>query len=174
MTNEQAPAPTDAVIARSQSTYDLVVFGKDSESILAGREALLEWAKRKLNDERDELIDLGANLAIAIQRNWNTEPWERRVYKQKKRIEYYEKIAGALEAGYVLMPTIPMDIIAVRTRKNAPQRERLPGRIEDLRLRHREREIDRGKRVRFRVRPFIRARRECSFLICWYVDTKAL
>lgn len=115
-----ARTPPDPVIARESASYDLVVFGKDTEAILAGQTAMIEWVDRKLADERAEQTDMAQNLLQSIQRGWRTEGWERRVAKQKKRVTYYEKIKAALEAGYVIMPAIQMDVFAVRTSKRRP------------------------------------------------------
>lgn len=100
---------------------DIVVIARNPEQMKLSQEALITWATGKLAEYQADYEDLEANLKIAAQRKWRTEPFKRRSAIAKKKVEFYEKIKAALEAGYCIVPDIPgMDVFAIRTtRKHA-------------------------------------------------------
>src|SRR5436190_12111210 len=83
--------------------------------------ALIDWCKRKIALMKREQAESEENLAHALKSHWRTVPFKRSADMFKKRAEFYSKMLIALEAGYTIVPNMPLQLFAVRTdRKSVP------------------------------------------------------
>lgn len=98
----------------------LVVFAQNRVEMMEAQTQSVGWAFNKLNEIREELAEAEMNLEVAKTRKWKITGWQNVVRRIKKRVEYYEKIHAALSAGYVIVPNFPIDVFAIRTRRNHP------------------------------------------------------
>lgn len=101
-------------------TRALTVFARNPQEMNVAQGQIIEWSLRKLGDLRAEKDDLEENLSIAAKNGWRTVTLKRQVARVTKRIEFHRKVKAALEAGYCIVPTFPIDIFAVRTTKTSP------------------------------------------------------
>lgn len=74
--------------------------------------------KRTLDADFNELSQA---LDSAMKNGWATKALRNQLNKVGRRITFYDKMAAAVEAGYVIMPSLPMDVIAIRTRAQKPR-----------------------------------------------------
>jgi hypothetical protein len=81
---------------------------------------MTDWAENRLREARRNLTDIEINLEQAQENGWHLRGWQDQRRIAKKQVEFYEKVHAALAAGYVIIPDFPMDIFAVRTKKNYP------------------------------------------------------
>lgn len=73
------------------------------------------WAQKRLDEARAEYGELDAAATKAKQQRWNHTAIRRAANNAIGRITFYEKVVGALEAGYMLFPPVPnADVIALR------------------------------------------------------------
>lgn len=98
----------------------LVVLAKNRAEMVEAQTQSVEWAFNKLQHTRAVLEEAEANLTLAAEQMWQTSGWERVVKREKKKVQYYEKIHAALSAGYVIIPNFPIDVFAIRTNRNYP------------------------------------------------------
>jgi hypothetical protein len=68
-----------------------------------------------------EFEELAAALESAVKNGWGTKALRNQCNKVQRRITFYDKLSLAVEAGYVIMPSLPMDVIAIRTRAQEPR-----------------------------------------------------
>lgn len=99
---------------------DLTVFAKNRSQMMESQNQLIDWAATKLNEELANLVDVTANLEQAKQGKWKLSGWQNQKRIAQKKVDFYQKIAAALEAGYVIVPDFPIDIFAVRTNRAYP------------------------------------------------------
>lgn len=99
---------------------DLTVFAKNKTQMLEAQNRLIDWATGKLNEELANLVDVTNNLELARKENWNLSGWRRQKLIAQKKVDFYQKIVAALEAGYVIVPDFPIDVFAVRTKRDYP------------------------------------------------------
>ncbi len=90
------------------------------EQMGKAQDGLILWAEKKILELKEELKDHEENLAIAKKRKIRTDPYKRYIAKTTKRIEFYEKIQGALKEGYCVVPDMDCDLFAVRTTRKTP------------------------------------------------------
>jgi len=107
------------VTERSGGNVELTATSADAIPHLQGE--LLAWARQKLELVKSEWDEAAETYLAACDANFRTAPLERAAARQEKRYEFYSKILAALEAGYVLMPTLGVDVFAVRTNRKGPK-----------------------------------------------------
>lgn len=82
---------------------------------------LIAWCGQKMRELGKEYKDLSENLAIAKKAKWQTVGWKRAVAKSKARIQYYQKIRIAVKEGYLIIPNLSAEIMAVRVEQASPR-----------------------------------------------------
>lgn len=100
---------------------DFTVIATTPAGMIEAQQSLIGWADKKIASVQLELNEASEQLAIAVQRKWKQDAWKRQVKKHQSRIEFYEKIKAALNAGYYIVPPFPIDVFAIRTSKNLPK-----------------------------------------------------
>lgn len=113
MSTELTLRPTDVVVEASASAEHL-------DQLPNMQASLVEWCREKLIRTQAEAKELWESLAHAKVHKWNTKVLKRHAVLATARVGYYEKVLGALVAGYCLFPTIDCDVFAVRTDKESP------------------------------------------------------
>ncbi len=107
------------------SSKELTVVEKPQESFLAitkpaevgqMQASMLRWCQGKLEASRNEYDEASEALEEARKQKWATKRLRNMVNRQRKRVQFYEKVVAALEEGYQLVPTTyDCSVFAVRT-----------------------------------------------------------
>jgi len=100
---------------------DFTVIATTPAAMVEAQKSLIVWADRKIEAVKLESKEAIEQLAIAVERKWKTDAWRRQVAKYEHRVEFYQKIKAALEAGYYIVPPFPIDVFAIRTNKAVPK-----------------------------------------------------
>lgn len=83
------------------------------------QQSLAGWCRAKLNEVRREYAILAEGQRHAKEQGWATKHFVRGQAAARHRVVYYEKMARALEAGYLLIPSFKeIDLLAVRVDPN--------------------------------------------------------
>lgn len=82
---------------------------------------LIEWCKNKILELKSDLADLEGAYNHAKKHAWKYSTYKTHALKCAKRITYYEKVLGALEAGYCIVPNFPVTVFAIRTKRKDPE-----------------------------------------------------
>lgn len=118
MSDNNLPATTELT---ADMPADFTVIATTPAGMIEAQKSLIEWSDRKIATIRAESAEAIEQLAIAVQRKWKTDAWRRQVAKYERRIEFYEKIKAALNAGYYIVPPFPIDVFAIRTKRETPK-----------------------------------------------------
>lgn len=81
---------------------------------------LSDWCGRKIRALNDEIDELEVHQRLAIENGWKTSVVVSSLNRATRRITYYKKMRAALEAGYLLVPNMPIDVLAVRVKRATP------------------------------------------------------
>jgi hypothetical protein len=101
---------------------DLVVVATNATQMAVAQKNLVVWAEEKVNALIAERDEQQQNLDIAKKRKWRITPFQRLVTRLGARVEFYEKIKAALEAGYTIVPNFAeIDVFAMRTTRQRPR-----------------------------------------------------
>lgn len=91
--------------------------------VVPAQAQLSDWCSAKMRELGQDYRDLHANLVIAKRNRWRTTALIPAVRKLKQRIQYYQKLRTAARAGYLIIPNLPIETIAVRVDRHAPRSE---------------------------------------------------
>ncbi len=106
------------------TTEHLTLVALSPTDLPATQAALAGWCQAKMRDLGQDYRELSANLRIAKKNRWSRGGLIKAVGMTKRRIQYYQKIRKAVEAGYLIVPNFPAEIMAVRvSRVNPPYKE---------------------------------------------------
>lgn len=75
---------------------------------------LVAWCDRKIRALSDEADEYELHQKLAVENGWKTSVVTASLNRTGRRITYYGKMKSALEAGYLLVPNMPIDVLAVR------------------------------------------------------------
>lgn len=103
------------------SKRDAIIVARDPAEMQVAQQQLIAWAEHRLAECDAEIKDLEANYAVAHKAKWRAGPWKTRIAKEQRRRSFYEKVKAALDAGYCIVPNFPVEIFAVRTRREEPK-----------------------------------------------------
>lgn len=84
---------------------------------------LISWCERKIIAEGLQVEELRQAVEHAKKMKWKVGPLKGQYERAVKRVSYYEKIKGALEQGYYIVPNFPIEVFAVRTKKADPSKK---------------------------------------------------
>jgi hypothetical protein len=88
--------------------------------LVPAQQGLLEWIAQRCTALVAEFSEAEKELDYARAHKWRTSALTANLNKIAKRQTFYEKLKAAVQAGYVIMPALPMNVIAIRTRHGKP------------------------------------------------------
>lgn len=109
----------------------------NGDQIRTAQHELVAFFRAKLDETKQEHRDAEHNLRVAARAGFKLSTYERPVNLAVRRITYYEKCLAAVEAGYLIVPNMPLTLFAIRTNRQCPrggqqtynegERQRAPG-----------------------------------------------
>jgi len=96
---------------------DMTLVALSPADMMPTQTALVAWCARKVEAVKRERADLETNLELATEHGWKHTSVEAALNRCARRVHYYEKIAAAVAAGYVMVPNFPIDVFAVRVQR---------------------------------------------------------
>ncbi len=126
MTDDNLPATTSqaSIVPVSGGTVELSASTPDE--MVRCHDAMIEWAKCKVAMVRNEARELRDAYEHARKSKWKCDTLRRHADLADKRVVFYQKFQGALEAGYCVMPNFPdhcVSLFAIRTDRKKPKPE---------------------------------------------------
>jgi len=100
---------------------DLNLVALTPAEIAPAQDALVAWCGRKLQALADEADELALHQQLAVTNGWNTSVVTAALNRTARRVTYYTKMREALQAGYLLVPNMPVEVLAVRVQRAAPR-----------------------------------------------------
>lgn len=120
-----AVCPTPALAVESVPALPLSnvdVVAENSDEMALAQSSLVEWFRAKLKLVRVEAAELRFAYQQAVERKWKSSTLQRHADLALKRVEFYEKVLGALEHGYQIVPSFPVTAFMIRTNRKNPLR----------------------------------------------------
>jgi len=113
---------TTKALVHQKQERPMTVIARNPGEMKVAQQHLIGWANQKIEYIEQDLAELERNLSMAQKYHWRREPWRARINKARRKIEFYQKVKAALEAGFCIVPNFPVDVFAVRTTKAKPKR----------------------------------------------------
>lgn len=121
MAVETKPVITEPVKA-PEVPLEVEVTSETPQEMEHCQRELIQWAKGKITRLEADHTELNEAYEIAIKNKWKASTLKRHRDKVGAEIIYYQKMLGALEAGYIIVPNMPGAIFVVRTDKVCPSK----------------------------------------------------
>jgi hypothetical protein len=109
---------------------EIVVMANKPDGVQKSLVALSAQMDQRITHWKREVRSLKANLELAKKNKLRQEPIKNALVKAQRRVEFYVKLKGAFDAGYVPVPTFPgVDVFAVRVKRKKPVSSSVEGEI---------------------------------------------
>lgn len=109
------PTQPAQIIAKEDGNVALTAF--EPADMPKCQEALIAWCQDKVKTLRSDARELRQAYNQAKEKKWKTSVLKRHADLAAARVQFYEKILAALEAGYVIVPNFPVQAFAIRTKE---------------------------------------------------------
>lgn len=118
LSGEVAPVVEEPVAVEvSAPTSDLVTYhalATDEAGLRTAQLKMVTWANTQIHACEHELHEEETALGVAKKNGWATKRYQTNANMLRRRVEFYEKLLNALEAGFVIVPNFEMDVFAIR------------------------------------------------------------
>ncbi len=101
----------------TEEIVDVHVVALTPAEMVPAQGALVTWCDRKIRALEDEASELELHQTLAVANGWRTSVVTANINRTARRIVYYGKMQDALKAGYLLVPNMPIDVLAVRVNR---------------------------------------------------------
>lgn len=109
----------NALVVRSEKSAKLL-FATNPQGMADAQSHLAEWFCGKIAEIRQEMNEVQKALKVAQKNKWAVTTLRNQVSRIKGRLIFYGKALSAVKAGYYLIPDFPIEVFAVRTKKEKP------------------------------------------------------
>lgn len=118
MTTETALAPVTPEALPPAAPE--VVVALSPEELPAAQAHLVEWCDAQMKALQTEIDELEEHRLIAVSNGWKLTSIANNRRRADARWTYFHKIKAALEAGYLIVPNMPVDLLAIRVQRDGP------------------------------------------------------
>jgi len=115
----QEVMPQQALEVMDQPLVHLIA--TDPHQMADAQQDLRKFLAAKVCEVRNEIADVKHAYKVAVQNKWAASTLKRTLEREQDRLVFYEKALAAVDAGYTIIPNFPIDVFAVRTKRNAPR-----------------------------------------------------
>lgn len=92
----------------------------DPQGMAQSQASLALWFASKVREVGTEADELAVARDEAKRHKWNTKALARQYARAVTRRQFYEKCLAAVEAGFTIIPNIPVDVFAIRVDRASP------------------------------------------------------
>lgn len=110
---------TTALVTQEREELSLVALSP--AELPATQAALVNWCDKTLAALHAELADLEEHRLIATANKWSLKGLQASIRRVGHNLTYYQKLKTAVEEGYLIVPNMPMTVVAVRVPEKTPQ-----------------------------------------------------
>lgn len=108
----------ETALATVEPSVHLVA--RNPQEMALSRNSLLDWMTKKSELAATELRDIEEIREHARKSKWRVSSLDRQTKLAKQRLNFYVKIRQTIEAGYTIVPNFPIDLFAIRVKRQTP------------------------------------------------------
>lgn len=109
------------IVMSSERPNDLVVLADNPQDMVQAQHDLIGWAEQKIECCNSEVADCEAVVSAIEKTELKPDIAKRLLSKARKRAEFYVKTQQALAAGYLIVPNMPSETVAIRVSREQPR-----------------------------------------------------
>lgn len=100
---------------------EIVVIASNSQEMVESQNALVANVAVKIESAKAEVEECQSILSATISAKVNQTAAKRLLKHAEHRVLYLEKVHAALAAGYVMVPDLPRQVLAIRIQRGHPE-----------------------------------------------------
>lgn len=108
-------------IIPAKQNRDLELTATIPQEMVESQTQLIEWCNIKVASIQADVKELEQAVDHAVKSKWSASALRNQLAKAKKTLIYYVKVREALNEGYYIVPNFPVQLFAIRTKKEEPQ-----------------------------------------------------
>lgn len=97
---------------------DLQLVARNAGEMKTAQTAMATWFGEKLEIAKRDHAELAEAVEVAKRNGWQLGALQRQARNALGRVRFFEKCKAASEAGYCIIPNLPVDVFAIRTHRN--------------------------------------------------------
>lgn len=114
----------------SEKPNDLIVIADNPQDMVGAQHELIGWAEQKIECCNAHVADCEEVVSALEKTNLKPDAAKRLLSKARKQVDFYTKTKQALEAGYLIVPNLPSETVAIRVSRESPRWREVSGRWE--------------------------------------------
>jgi hypothetical protein len=92
----------------------------NATEMAAAKGGIVTWLRNKLYSIEAEILHSTELLDRAVKYKLKQSAFKSQLQRQKQAKLYYGKLVAACEAGYTIVPNMPVDVFAIRVKRDGP------------------------------------------------------
>lgn len=116
---------TEIVVSPPQTELEIIpqfhAVAVNGTEMVAAKAGIQAWLERKLQSIEDEIVSLQAVHDSAVKHKWKSSTFKGQLQREKQKQLYYGKLFAACNAGFVIVPNMPVDVFAIRVKRDDPK-----------------------------------------------------
>jgi len=109
----------ELVLSSNVDTVHLVA--RSPAEMQTAQADLKAWLVGKVASVKAEVLELKAAVQTAIQNKWASKTLTSQLSRASQRLVFYQKTLMAVDSGYCIIPNFPIDVFAVRVKREQPR-----------------------------------------------------
>lgn len=105
---------------KNTASESVHLVARNPSEMASSQAHLAVWFTNKVAQCSEEAAQLAAAVDVAKQNKWDFKTLQSQSVRALQRKLFYEKCLAATEAGYTIIPNIPVDVFAIRVKRETP------------------------------------------------------
>lgn len=112
---------TDLVMQSENVIPEFHAVAVNATEMVQAKAGIQSWLERKLQAIDNEISSTQATYDAAVRNKWKSSTFKGQLERVRKKRLYYGKLLAACEAGFTIVPTMPVDVFAIRVKRETPK-----------------------------------------------------
>lgn len=109
------------VVHPASTIDDIALTATIPSEMIDAQQQLIDWCRKKVAVTEEESKELHEAYERAVKMKWKSDAMLRLHKNAVKKLQYYQKVLAALEAGLHIVPNFPIQMFAIRTKTKSPK-----------------------------------------------------
>lgn len=94
---------------------------RNPQELVAAHNQMLDWVTKKVTLCEVEIVEKQHGLDAAITKHFDKKPFSAALRRAERRRDFFVKVRGAVQAGYLIVPNFWMNVFMIRTARKGPR-----------------------------------------------------
>ena len=110
-----------SIVLTDDPSPEVHLVARNPNEMALAKSSLTMWLQQKIKQCDGETDELGEAAETARRNKWQWKTLQNHCNLAKRRGEFYRKTLAAVDAGFTIVPNFPIDLFAVRVKRERPK-----------------------------------------------------